>query len=91
MIVQMAGQQAEMGLLNLVFFTAFLSIALGLFNLFPIPVLDGGHLMFFIVEALQGRPVSLRKREIFQQVGLVVLLGIMAFATYNDILRFFTK
>jgi len=87
MIVQAAGRSAERGLLNLLYFVAYVSVALGLFNLFPIPVLDGGHLLFFFIEALRGRPLSLRKREILQQAGLVILLALMLYATKNDVFR----
>ncbi len=90
MIVQMAGQQAQAGAMNLIFFSAFLSISLGLFNLFPIPVLDGGQIWFLFVEALRGRPLSRRVREITQQVGLGLLLLLMLFAFYNDITRVVT-
>lgn len=90
MIAQMAGQQAQLGVMNLVFFTAFLSIGLGLFNLFPIPVLDGGQIWFFAIEAIRGRPLSRRVREITQQVGLVLLLLLMVFVFYNDITRWIT-
>lgn len=90
MIVQMAGQQAQAGIMNLIFFSAFLSISLGLFNLFPIPVLDGGQIWFLLVEALRGRPLSRRVREMTQQVGLVLLLLLMVFAFYNDIMRVVT-
>jgi regulator of sigma E protease len=90
MIVQMAGQQAKQGLLNLVFFSAFLSIELGLFNLFPIPVLDGGQIWFLAVEAVRGRPLSRRVKEVTQQVGFVLLLLLMVFAFYNDIVRLVT-
>ena len=90
MIVQMAGKQAELGALNLVFFSAFLSISLGLFNLFPIPVLDGGQILFLLVVAVRGRPMSRRAREITQQIGLALLLLLMVFAFYNDISRLLT-
>jgi regulator of sigma E protease len=90
MIVQMAGQQAQAGVMNLVFFSAFLSISLGIFNLFPIPVLDGGQIWFLLVEALRGRPLSRRVKEIVQQVGLGLLLLLMLFAFYNDITRVIT-
>ncbi len=89
MIVQAAGRSAEQGVLNLLYFIAYVSVALGLFNLFPIPVLDGGHLFFFAIEAVRGRPLSLRKREILQQVGMVLLISLMLFATKNDIFRIF--
>jgi regulator of sigma E protease len=87
MIVQMAGQQAQLGAMNLVFFSAFLSISLGLFNLFPIPVLDGGQIWFLLAEAVRGRPLSRRVREITQQVGLGLLILLMLFAFYNDLTR----
>jgi regulator of sigma E protease len=90
MIVQMAGQQAQAGAMNLIFFSAFLSVSLGLFNLFPIPVLDGGQIWFLLVEAVRGRPLSRRVKEITQQVGMALLLLLMLFAFYNDITRVIT-
>lgn len=89
MIMEAAGRSAEQGFLNLLYFVAYVSVALGLFNLFPIPILDGGHLLFFLIEAVKGSPLSLRKREILQQVGLVLLLALMVFATKNDLVRIF--
>jgi regulator of sigma E protease len=91
MIVQVAGKSAEQGLLNLLYFTAYISVALGLFNLFPIPILDGGHLLFFAIEAVKGSPLSIRKREIAQQVGLVLLVALMLYATKNDIFRYIAE
>jgi regulator of sigma E protease len=90
MIVQMAGQQAQAGAMNLIFFSAFLSISLGLFNLFPIPVLDGGQIWFLLYEAVRGRPLGRRVKEITQQVGLALLALLMLFAFYNDIVRWIT-
>jgi regulator of sigma E protease len=90
MIVQMAGQQAQAGVMNLIFFGAFLSISLGLFNLFPIPALDGGQILFLAVEALRGRPLSRRVKAAVQQVGFVLLVLLMVFAFYNDIARIVT-
>ncbi|MFH1671901.1 MAG: RIP metalloprotease RseP [Pseudomonadota bacterium] len=87
MIAQMAGQQAEAGLVNLIFFIAFLSIELGLLNLLPIPVLDGGHLLFFFIEAVTRRPVSVKIREAAQRVGLFILGLLMIYVIYNDIMR----
>jgi len=87
LIVQAAGQQAEIGLESLLLFMAVISINLGILNLLPIPILDGGHLLFFLVEAVMRRPLDMRHREIAQQVGLVILIALMAFAFYNDILR----
>lgn len=87
LIVQAAGQQAQIGFESLLLFTAVISINLGILNLLPIPILDGGHLLFFLVEAVMRRPLDVRHREIAQQVGLVILIALMAFAFYNDILR----
>jgi len=87
MIVKMAGQQAAMGKTNFLAFVALLSINLGVLNLLPVPILDGGHLAFFLIEIVIGRPVSKRSREIAQQVGLVLLISLMMLAFYNDIAR----
>lgn len=87
LVAQMAGEQARLGVLNLLFFTALLSINLAILNLLPIPILDGGHLFFALIEAARGKPVSLKKREMAQQVGLVLLVALMIFAFYNDIFR----
>lgn len=86
-IVQGAKKQAQKGLEDLLHFMAVISINLGVLNLLPIPVLDGGHLLFFALEAILRRPLELRHREIAQQIGLVLLVGLMAFAFYNDIAR----
>lgn len=83
-----ASRQAQQGgVLSVVLLTAVLSVNLAILNLLPIPILDGGHLLFSLIEALRGRPVSLRKREIAQQVGLALLIALMVFAFYNDIFR----
>ena len=87
LIVQAAGQQARLGLEYLLNFMAVISINLGVLNLLPIPVLDGGHFLFFAAEAILRRPLDMRHREIAQQVGLVLLISLMAFAFYNDIAR----
>jgi regulator of sigma E protease len=81
--------QADGGWRNVVFFTAAISVSLAILNLLPIPVLDGGHLLFFAIEIINGKPLSLRKREIAQQVGLLILVGLMLFAFYNDIMQLF--
>ncbi len=86
-IAQAAGQQAKSGWVNLFFFMGLLSVNLGILNILPIPVLDGGHLLFFSIEAAFRRPVSLRIRERAQQAGLVFLLVFFGFVFYNDILR----
>jgi regulator of sigma E protease len=90
-IFQMAGQQAKAGLLPLVSLVAVLSISLGILNLFPIPVLDGGHILFFAVEGMWGQPISPRKQEIATQVGLFLLVALMLTAFYNDLLRIFAN
>jgi regulator of sigma E protease len=86
-IASMAGQQAREGLAPLAMFTAIISVNLAVLNLLPVPMLDGGHLFFFIVEAVLGRPLSLRKREAAQQLGFVLLMLLMVYALYNDIVR----
>jgi regulator of sigma E protease len=90
LIFQIYGEQAEQGFNELVRLTALLSINLGLLNLLPIPVLDGGHIFFFLIEILKGKPVSERNREMAQQVGIFMLLSLMLFAFYNDIMRLIT-
>ncbi len=87
MIAQMAGQQAQQGLLNLFYFMAVLSINLGILNLLPIPVLDGGHLVFFALEAIKGRPLTPRQMQFAQQIGLFILGSLMLLVFYNDIAR----
>ncbi|MBI2527668.1 MAG: RIP metalloprotease RseP [Candidatus Rokubacteria bacterium] len=82
-----AGEQARQGLPSLAFFTAVISVNLALLNLLPVPMLDGGHLLFFACEAVLGRPLSLRKREVAQQVGFALLMLLMVFAVYNDLAR----
>ncbi|MDO9567543.1 MAG: RIP metalloprotease RseP [Candidatus Desulfaltia sp.] len=89
MIAEMAGQQAREGATSFVFFIALLSINLGILNILPIPVLDGGHLVFFFIEAATGRPVSIKVREIAQQAGILILILLMIFVFYNDISRIF--
>jgi len=90
LIAQMAGEQAKRGLLSLVLFMAILSINLGVINLFPIPILDGGHFLFLGLEAILRRPISIRKMEIAQQVGLVLIILLMIFAFFNDLVRVFS-
>jgi regulator of sigma E protease len=91
LIAQMAGQQAQEGIGSFLAFLAVLSINLGVLNLLPVPVLDGGHLFFFAIEAIIGRPVSIKYREKAQQVGIFLLLLLMIFAFANDIFRLFEK
>ncbi len=86
-IAQISGQVATIGLAALVHLAAVLSISIGLLNLFPVPLLDGGHLLFYAVEAIRGRPLSDRAQEMGFRIGLGLVLMLMVFATYNDILH----
>jgi regulator of sigma E protease len=89
LIAQMAGAHVKKGIMNFVFFMALLSINLGVLNLFPIPVLDGGHLLFFLIELVTGKEVNIKWRERAQQVGFFILAMLMIFVFYNDIMRIF--
>lgn len=84
-IAQVSGQVAEFGFVPLMHLTAVLSVSIGLLNLFPIPLLDGGHLLFYGIEAARGRPLSERAQELGFRIGLAIVLMLMIFATYNDI------
>jgi regulator of sigma E protease len=86
-IAQISGQVATIGVAALIHLTAVLSISIGLLNLFPVPLLDGGHLLFYAVEAVRGRPLSERAQEMGFRIGLGLVLMLMVFATYNDILH----
>jgi regulator of sigma E protease len=86
-IAQISGQVATIGLGALVQLAAVLSVSIGLLNLFPVPLLDGGHLLFYAVEAVRGRPLSERAQEVGFRIGLGLVLMLMVFATYNDILH----
>jgi regulator of sigma E protease len=86
-ITMVAGQQAQQGVVSYAFFVALISVNLAILNLLPVPMLDGGHLLFFAIEAVLGRPLSVRKREIAQQIGLALLLLLMVFALFNDLTR----
>ena len=86
-IAQISGQVATIGLTALIHLAAVLSISIGLLNLFPVPLLDGGHLLFYAVEAVRGRPLSERAQEMGFRIGLALVLMLMVFATYNDILH----
>ena len=86
-IAQISGQVATIGVAALVHLAAVLSISIGLLNLFPVPLLDGGHLLFYAVEAARGRPLSERAQEMGFRIGLGLVLMLMVFATYNDILH----
>jgi regulator of sigma E protease len=86
-IAQVSGQVATAGFVALIHLAAVLSISIGLLNLFPIPLLDGGHLLFYAIEAVRGRPLSDRAQEVGFRIGLAIVLLLMIFATFNDILH----
>jgi regulator of sigma E protease len=85
MIAHMAGEEAHEGLSAVLTFMVMLSLELGILNLLPVPLLDGGHLLFFAFEAVRGKPLQLRTREMALQVGLLLLVALMAFVIFNDI------
>ncbi len=89
MVMQIAGQAVQTDFSTILTVLSFLSIQLGILNLLPIPVLDGGHLFFNFIELLWRKPVSLRIREVMQQIGMALLLMLMLLAFYNDIMRIF--
>jgi regulator of sigma E protease len=88
-IAKISGEAAAQGPANVIFLIALLSINLGVLNLLPIPILDGGHLLFFLIEGILRKPLGERHRELAQQVGLVLLVGVMIFAFWNDLERIF--
>jgi regulator of sigma E protease len=90
-IAQVSGQVATAGIVALVHLAAVLSVSIGLLNLFPIPLLDGGHLLFYGIEALRGRPLSERAQEVGFRIGLALVLMLMIFATFNDIIHLATS
>ncbi|HXX07460.1 MAG TPA: RIP metalloprotease RseP [Pseudolabrys sp.] len=90
-IAQVSGQVATAGFTALIHLTAILSVSIGLLNLFPIPLLDGGHLLFYVIEAIRGRPLSERAQELGFRIGLAIVLMLMIFATFNDILHLATS
>ena len=84
-IAKITGQVAEIGILPFISIMAYISISLGLINLFPIPMLDGGHLMFYAFEKFLGRPLSQKVQEGFFRIGIFLLLSLMFFTTFNDL------
>ncbi len=90
-IAQMSGQVASFGFVPLIQLAAVLSVSIGLLNLFPIPLLDGGHLLFYIIEGIRGRPLSERAQEVGFRIGLAIVLMLMIFATFNDIVHLTTS
>lgn len=90
-IAQMSGQVASFGFVPLLQLAAVLSVSIGLLNLFPIPLLDGGHLLFYAIEAVRGRPLSERAQEVGFRIGLAIVFMLMIFATFNDIIHLTTS
>lgn len=90
-IAQVSGQVATAGIVALLHLAAVLSVSIGLLNLFPIPLLDGGHLLFYAIEALRGKPLSERAQEVGFRIGLAIVLMLMIFATFNDIVHLATS
>jgi regulator of sigma E protease len=90
-IAQMSGQVASFGFVPLIQLAAVLSVSIGLLNLFPIPLLDGGHLLFYLIEGVRGRPLSERAQEVGFRIGLAIVLMLMIFATFNDIIHLTTS
>ena len=91
LIAQLAGKQMKAGWLEFFYFMGFLSVNLGILNLLPIPILDGGHLVFFSMEAIRRKPMTREAMEKFQMIGLALLVSLMVFAFYNDIMRMLTS
>lgn len=89
LIAQLVSEQAAMGLTNLLALTALISINLGLLNLLPVPVLDGGHILFYTLESITGKPLSPRWQAIAYKIGIAFLITLMTFAVFNDVQRFF--
>ena len=90
-IAQISGQVAELGLASYITFLAVLSVNLGLINLFPIPLLDGGHLAFYVIEAIRGKPLGMKAQEYGFRLGLIFVIALFLFVTWNDLvhLKFF--
>ena len=90
LIVQMAGEQASRGFLSFFIFMAIININLGVLNLLPIPILDGGHLLFLGIESVRGKPLSEKTIALGQKIGLAFIITLMAVVFYNDIMRLIT-
>jgi regulator of sigma E protease len=91
LIAQQAKETIKQGLNSFFLLVALISVNLGILNLIPIPILDGGHVLFCLVEAARGRPISIKTREVAQTIGLTLLVLLMGLAFYNDISRFLTS
>jgi regulator of sigma E protease len=90
-IARVVGQAATISLTFVVHIVAVISVSIGLLNLFPIPLLDGGHLLFYSIEAVRGRPLSERAQEVGFRIGLAIVVMLMIFATFNDIVHLRTS
>jgi regulator of sigma E protease len=88
LIADMSGKAASAGIINFIMFIALVSINLAIINLFPVPVLDGGHLLFFLIEGIIGKPLDLKKMEIAQRIGLAIIIMLIAIVMYNDLMRY---
>jgi regulator of sigma E protease len=88
-IADYAGQSAKVGAIAYIAFLALISVSLGVLNLLPVPVLDGGHLVYYGLEAIKGRPLSERFLQVTQKAGLMAVVGLMAVALFNDLSRLF--
>ena len=86
-IAQISGQVASMGFSPLISLTALLSVSIGLINLFPVPMLDGGHLFFYAIEAIRKKPLSEKIQGIFFRIGLGFVIFLMIYATWNDLIQ----
>jgi len=82
------GQAAKLGIVPLLVITAHVSMALAIFNLLPFPVLDGGHIIFLILEKIKGRPVSIKVQEIITQIAIIILISFALFVSWQDVLKF---
>src|SRR5690554_6252168 len=87
MIIEMSRQTTAMGWGAIIAFVASISLILMIMNLLPIPVLDGGHIFFYIIEGITGKPLSLRVQALIQQIGFMIIIALMIFVFYNDISR----
>jgi regulator of sigma E protease len=86
-IAKVSRQVASIGIIELINLAALISVSIGLVNLFPVPILDGGHLLYYACEAVMGRPLGARAQDVGFRLGLAVMLGLMVLATWNDLLR----
>jgi regulator of sigma E protease len=91
LIGKLAGDFAQVSMMSFILLMAMISVNLGVLNLLPIPILDGGHIFFLLIEAIKGSPVSMKRMEVAQQIGLALLLGLMVIIFYNDLTRFFPQ